>query len=473
MLRTLRGRLIASNVGLLLLVVPLVGLALVYVLETQVVLPNLARQLTGQAVLVAELLKAEPAVWRDETQAAAFVARISPLFPGQLMLLSADGVVLASSDPADAASIGQPTALPGLAEARAGRHYSRVVYSRDVQAEVADVMAPVVTPDGQVAGIVRLTDIFGTVAERFWRVRALTAGVLAAGLVLGAIVGLILALTIERPLAQLTRAVNTFSEGSTPIMPPEAGSLETRTLLRAFRRMIEQLQSLEEARRHLLANLVHEIGRPLAALRAGGRALLDGAAEDVALREELLVGMDGEISRMDVLLQELADLHERAMGELELERRPIRLGEWLPQFLGPWRATARDAGLRWETDIAADLPELTVDPGRLGQALGNLLSNAIKFAPRGSAISVACGLDDDAWWFRVTDTGPGIPPDEQARIFEPFYRTPPDRHYPQGLGLGLTIARDIIAAHGGEISVESAPGRGSSFTVRLPLAGGM
>ena len=110
MLRSLRGRLIASHVGLLLLLMPLVGLALVYVLETQVILPNLARQLTGQAVLVAELLKAEPAVWRDEAQAAAFVARISPLFPGQLMLLSTDGVVLASSDPADAASVGQRAA---------------------------------------------------------------------------------------------------------------------------------------------------------------------------------------------------------------------------------------------------------------------------------------------------------------------------------------------------------------------------
>ena len=84
MLRTLRGRLIASHVGLLLLVMPLVGLALVTVLESEVVLDNLAQQLTGQAVLVAELLKAEPDVWRDESRAAAFVARIGPLFPGQM-----------------------------------------------------------------------------------------------------------------------------------------------------------------------------------------------------------------------------------------------------------------------------------------------------------------------------------------------------------------------------------------------------
>jgi len=446
----------------------LVGLALIYVLESEVVLDNLGRQLAGQAVLVAELLKAEPEVWRDEAQAAAFVARISPLFSGRLTLLSPEGVVLASSDPAAAASVGQRAALPALAETRAGRHYGRVVYSLDVWAEVADVMAPVAAPGGEVAGIVRLTDVLGTVAERLWRLRALTAGVLAAGLLLGALAGLFLALTLERPLARLTRAVDAFSKGGDLILPPEEGPLETRTLLRAFQRMTERLQSLEEARRHLLANLVHEIGRPLAALRAGGRALQDGAADEIELRGELLAGMDGEISRLDRLLQELADVHDRTEGALELARQPVGLGGWLPPLLGPWRAAARAAGLRWTAVIATDLPVLAIDPDRLGQALGNLLSNAIKFTPRGGAIAIASGADADGWWFRVTDTGPGIPPEEQARIFEPFYRTPPDRHYPQGLGLGLTIARDLVAAHGGTISLESAAGAGATFTVRLP-----
>ena len=101
MLSTLRARLIVSHVLPLLIIIPLVGLALVYVLETRVLLPSLARQLTAQAVLVAELTRAHPEVWQDPAAAAGFVDRTGSLFPGQLMLLSPDGVVLASSDPAD------------------------------------------------------------------------------------------------------------------------------------------------------------------------------------------------------------------------------------------------------------------------------------------------------------------------------------------------------------------------------------
>ena len=112
MLRSLRTRLIFSHVALLFITIPLVGVALVYVLETGVILTNLSRQLAGQSVLVAELAKEYPEIWRDPATAHAFVERVGPLFPAQLMLLSSDGRVLASSDPADAGVIGQRLPLP-------------------------------------------------------------------------------------------------------------------------------------------------------------------------------------------------------------------------------------------------------------------------------------------------------------------------------------------------------------------------
>ena len=381
MLRTLRGRLIASHMLLLLIVIPLVGLALVYVLESRVVLANLARQLASQGVLIAEMLNADPLVWQDRGQAAAFVTHIDPLFPAKLTLLAPDGVVLASSDPEDAGLIGRRVTLQGLAEAAGGQPTSRVRYSRDARAEVAEIMAPARDAAGRVVGIVRLTDRLGSVAERFTSLRLLIAGVLAVGLALGALLGLALAVTVERPLESLTREVEAYTAGGNLAALPEAGPLETRRLHRAFRRMDERLRSLEEARRQMLANLLHEVGRPLGSLRAAGRALLDGADADAGLRRELLAGMDDEIGRMEALLDDIADLRDRAAAGIELHRRPVALGEWLPQVLAPWREAARGAGLRWETDIAGDLPTVEVDPDRLAQALGNLLSNAIKFTP--------------------------------------------------------------------------------------------
>lgn len=468
MLRTLRSRLIASHVGLLLAVLLLIGLVLTYVLESQVVLANLGRQLDGQAALVAELLGHDSAAWDDPAEAGAFVDRVSPLFPGHLALLTPDGTLLATSDAADAARVGQRQALPGLAEAAQGEHVSRLAYSQGATAEFLDVMVPVFGPRGEVVGIVRLYDPVDEVQARFGRLRVLTSAVLAAGLVLGGLMGLALALTIERPLARLTQAVEHFSVQRAAAALPEEGLQETRALAQAFRGLALRLAEGAAARERLLADITHELGRPLAALRAAIRALLDGAADEPALRAELLAGMDGEVDRLARLLDDLAALREQAAGPLSLARQPVALAEWLPALLAPWGAAAQGAGLAWRADLAPDLPELAVDPDRLGQALGNLLSNALKFTPRGGAVTVTSGSDRDGWYFRVTDTGPGIPPEEQAAIFEPFHRVPPDRRYPPGLGVGLAIAREIVRAHGGELTVESVPGRGATFTVRLP-----
>jgi signal transduction histidine kinase len=119
-------------------------------------------------------------------------------------------------------------------------------------------------------------------------------------------------------------------------------------------------------------------------------------------------------------------------------------------------------------EIPDSLPVVEIDPDRLAQVLGNLLSNAIKYTPEGT-VSVEAFVQDDELTITVGDTGIGIPPSEQEQIFEPFYRSQRDRRFPQGMGLGLSIARDLVLAHGGRLDVESAAGRGSRFSIRLPL----
>jgi signal transduction histidine kinase len=135
----------------------------------------------------------------------------------------------------------------------------------------------------------------------------------------------------------------------------------------------------------------------------------------------------------------------------------------------PWREAALDKGLGWQASIPKDLSTLEIDPDRLAQVVGNLLSNAVKYTPSGGTVTVTAGTAvDEGVWIRVSDSGPGIDPEEQERIFEPFHRSQRGRRFPQGMGLGLTIARDLVVAHGGRLEVESEPGQGSHFTVRLP-----
>jgi signal transduction histidine kinase len=129
---------------------------------------------------------------------------------------------------------------------------------------------------------------------------------------------------------------------------------------------------------------------------------------------------------------------------------------------------AHAEGLHWRTEIPGSLPVLEIDQDRMAQALGNLLSNAIKYTPEGT-VSVDAFVRDSSVFIAVGDTGIGIAPSEQDEIFEPFYRSQRDKRFPQGMGLGLSIARDLVQAHGGSLRVESAPGKGSRFTILLPF----
>jgi signal transduction histidine kinase len=163
-------------------------------------------------------------------------------------------------------------------------------------------------------------------------------------------------------------------------------------------------------------------------------------------------------------------LHGQVSGRVELARRPVVLSDWLPSVLLPWRAAALDKGLTWQADVPNGLPVMSVDPDKLAQAIGNLLSNAIKYTPVGGSVAVSAGMQEQDVWIRVADTGPGIAAEEQQRVFEPFYRSEHDRRFPQGLGLGLTIAHELVLAHGGRLELDSQPGQGSRFAIHLPLS---
>ncbi len=469
-MRTLRQHLILSHILPLLVSMPLLGIALIYVLETQVVLADLSSELSRQAELIADLAGTQPALWEDPRLANDFVNRVHDRLTVDVMLLSPDGRLIASSDPTYSHLLGQLMELPGLQIAQTGQTHVQIEYNGHIDTEIANGLAPVQnSQDASVVGIVRLSRRLADVSEQFNRLRYLIAAILGIWLVLGSAIGWVLALNLERPIRLATLAVRRLADDK-PLMPlREQGPIEIRLLLRAVSILAEKLQTLEYTRRQLLANLVHELGRPLGALHSAIHALRNGAEEDPTLRQELLSGMDAEVRRLERLLDDLARLHDQVLGTLQLKRRPINLAEWLPQVLVPWREVAKEHQLNWESTIAPDLPTIEVDPDRLGQALGNLLSNAIKYTPAGGTIRVEAGVHEDQIWLRVTDTGLGISPEELKNIFTPFYRSQRVQRFPEGMGLGLTIARDLVVAHGGRLEVQSTPGQGSQFTIWLPL----
>ena len=472
MFRSLRNRLILSHILPLMIVTLLTGFALIYLLETRFLLPRLADNLVGEARLLAEISRSEFELWGNPVLFGRMLDRVGLDPAVRVMFLSPDGQMLYTSESGDVAQLGVFLEPVGLRTAQRGEEVVLTNYSIFRPNNVLlEVLRPVVEPQSQqVLGIVRLTYRLASTLELFSQFRFLIVYVLVFGLLLGAVMGSLLALSISRPVRQVTQAIYDLAQGSRHEALSEQGPEEIRAQIRAVNYVVERLHNLEEARRQLLANLVHELGRPLGALRSAIQAIAKGAGSDQKLLEELTSGMDEEAARLERVVEDLAHLHGQGIGPLELSRQAINLGEWLPRVLRPWEQMAREKGLQWQAQLPASLPPVFADPVRLAQVVGNLTSNAIKYTPSEGSVFIEAGDQDSLLWVRISDTGPGIPLDEQEKIFVPFYRGSQERRIKQGMGLGLTIARDLVQAHGGRISLESAPGKGSQFTVWLPKA---
>ncbi len=350
-MKTLRARLVLSHLLPMLVVVPLVGIALIYALETQVLLPAFLQAYSGNAALVAEITQNQDRIWTDPLYAQTILARVSPRLPARVMFIAADGRLMASSDPQDLSNLTRVIANSALPLAQDGQVVLRKIYNRQLQGEALDIWEPVIDSRfGGVVGIVRITFAFASIADQFVQLRTLIVGVLLFGLAIGGVLGLTLAVSIDRPLRRVTNAVNRLARGEDSEVLAASGPEELRQLAGAVNFLVERLHSLEDGRRQLLANLVHELGRPLGALRSAVQALMKGAVEDPQLSGELLSGMDSELSRLQSLLGDLTQLYDQVLGTLELNLQTIDLSTWLSTVFSPWEAAAYEKDLEWQVD---------------------------------------------------------------------------------------------------------------------------
>ncbi len=471
MIRSLRSRLILSHILPLVVVVPLMYAALSYLLETRFLVPKLAQDLVSEARLLNQVASAQYLLTGDLNSIRFLLLTLDINPQVRLHLVQPDGTLIYSNDPDYLPRTGQRLQVPGLEQLQAGQE---VIQSEDSFLPGSRYSIQVLTPifgyTDKVAGILWMTYYEAAITRLFQQMRWLSILVILGSLLVGALLGTLLAWDIAQPVRQATQAIYSLarSERSEPLA--EQGPAEVRDLVRSVNVLVERLSSLEQARRQLLANLVHELGRPLGALRSAIQALAKGAAQDPRLLADLTSGMDEETARLQNVLEELAHLNDQVVGALELKYEATPFSEWLPKALSPWQEAAAEKHLNWTANIPADLPTLEIDQVRFGQVIGNLAHNAIKYTPPGGSVTIDAGQQDGLLWVRFDDSGVGILPEEQEKIFQPFYRGSQGRRIKQGMGLGLSIARDLTTAHGGRITLESQPGQGSKFTVWLPLA---
>ncbi len=255
-------------------------------------------------------------------------------------------------------------------------------------------------------------------------------------------------------------------------VPGDAGRDDLDELGRlalSFNQMATQLEQIEAMRRDLIGNVAHELRTPLASIKGYMEGLIDGVlpAEAATFQQ-----VSREADRLQRLVRDLQELSRVEAGALDLDRESMPVPRLVDAVVARLERQFEEKGVVLDVDLAADLPPVRADEDRIGQVLLNLVGNALQFTPAGGRVRIRARREGGLVRVAVEDTGIGIPPEHLSHLFERFYRADKSRsRVGGGSGVGLTIAKHLVEAHGGEIKAASpGPGQGSTFSFTLPVA---
>jgi len=270
------------------------------------------------------------------------------------------------------------------------------------------------------------------------------------------------------PIKALTLASERLGRGdfSQRVQIKDKGELGE--LAQTFNSMAGDLERAEKLRKNMVADVAHELRTPLSNIQGYMEALRDGMMKP---DKENINSLYEEASLLSRLVDDLQELSLAEAGELKLVRQPEDIGELIRQAAAAVEAQEKTKGLSLAVELPEKLPPVNIDSRRIGEVLRNLLENAAAHTSQGDTITVAAKQRDKLVEVSVTDTGEGIPAEELPNIFERFYRVDKSRtRATGGSGLGLTIAKRLVEAHGGRIEVQSEAGKGSRFAFTIPVA---
>jgi two-component system OmpR family sensor kinase/two-component system sensor histidine kinase BaeS len=288
----------------------------------------------------------------------------------------------------------------------------------------------------------------------------LGVGVLVAVLVAGRAVR-----RMAAPIGDVMEAADRVAGGDYEARVEARGPSEVRRLARSFNQMAERLEAHEAQRRSLLADVAHELRTPLSVIRGNVEGMLDGVyPADAAHLGPILE----ETAVMARLLEDLQTLSTAEVGMLRLHPERVDPVSLVEDAVAAFRVRADTAGVTLDWRAAPGLPELDVDPVRIGEVLANLLSNAVRHTPRGGSVAVTVEPAAAGVSLAVSDTGPGIDAWDLPHVFDRFVKSANSG----GAGLGLAIARSLVEAHGGQITAERRLGGGTTMRVVLPVQDG-
>jgi len=291
------------------------------------------------------------------------------------------------------------------------------------------------------------------------------------------VLGYFLSGTITQRVQLLKNAAENIAHGELNTRVPVQGHDELAGLAKTFNQMAEQLQEsdnkqreLEHMRRDLIAWVGHDLQTPLTSVRAILEALSDGVVEDPETASRYLRTAQRDVNSLSSLIDDLFQMAQLDTGGFPLDRQNASLSDLVSDTLESFTEPAKQREIKLEGNVEYNVDPVNMDTQAIGRALNNLVGNALRHTPDQGRVSVWAHRTGKGIEVTVSDTGEGIREEDLPHVFESFYRGDAARSRSRGTGagLGLAIARGIVQAHGGEIRVESKPGRGTLFTFNIP-----
>jgi signal transduction histidine kinase len=284
------------------------------------------------------------------------------------------------------------------------------------------------------------------------------------------LLALLLARWVARPLNQLTDAAGEVAAGHFDLEVVPSGPKEIRGLAAAFNHMIERVKTSQKSQRDFIANISHELKTPLTSIAGFAQAILDGAASSEAQRSQAAQVIYQESQRLQRMVDQLLSLAKFDAGQVQLVLSPVEVEELISSCIERMKPAAQAKAIEITLSVTG-APSIQADADRVGQVLINLLDNAIKNSRENGRVRVHAGQLEDWVTISVEDGGVGLDASQLSRIFERFYQTDRARSAGDeaGVGLGLAISYEIVRAHGGQMTAESKPDQGSTFSFSLPV----
>ncbi len=403
----------------------------------------------------------------------------------RLTLVAADGRVVFDSDlrEGDLGAMENHAGRPEIADALRGRIGTNTRHSATIDQDLFYLARPVIPPldparPYAAAAAIRLSIPLTQVEAAITDIR--TNIVLVSLLVLGVAVVLIAFISrrLSGPLVAMAGVAEHIREGELDRRMEVRSDDELGVLGDTLNGMIDKLnediarlRKLERVRTEFLGNVSHELRTPIFAVQGMIETLLDGAVDDPAVNRDFLRRALNNTRNLGALLNDLIEISRIESGDMKMSFRFFGPGDFLRAVAAEMAPVAERRRIRVDVVAPDGLPEVYGDRERLKQVIVNLVDNAIKYSPEGGAVRLSASREAGGLRVEVSDRGIGIPPQDLDRIFERFYRVDKERSRDAGgTGLGLAIVKHIVEAHGSSVGVDSAPGKGSTFSFLLKTA---